>query len=230
MRRSGKDRGNRSMNWFILLGILVVVGFIFDREIYFYEGAHLGPRIQSWLYDRWSEKYDKGKHESQLHDDEILAQPLLELLGEIPEPFVLDFATGTGRLSIALLSRPEFHGRIIALDISRGMLEQAAAKMNSRVGLRDGDPLSRSVPSIEFLRHQSIPLPFADGIFDAVCCLEVLELLPNAQAALNEMSRLLRPGGVLLTSRGTEASGRRAKVKNAAEMTSMLQVSGFENI
>ncbi len=206
------------MNWVIAVIVLVVIGFIFDREVYFYEGARLGPRLQSWLYDRWSIKYDAGKRQSQLHDDEMLAQPLLEKLNDVPDPFILDFATGTGRLSFALMNRSEFNGRIIALDISQGMLEQAVSKLYSRA------------ERVEFLRHRSMPLPFPDATFDAVCCLEVLELLPDTQAALHEMSPLLRPGGSLLTSRGTEESGRRAKVKSKVEMTSMLEASGFENI
>lgn len=216
------------MYWIIVLIVLVVVGFVLDREIYFYEGAHLGPRLQSWLYDRWSKKYDAGKRESQLRDNEMLAQPLVDKLKDVPEPFILDFATGTGRLSYALLSRSDFKGRIIALDISQGMLEQAAAKI-SRVEHRGYSERSRSA-AVELIRHQSMPLPFPDAAFDAVCCLEVLELLPDAQAALNEMSRLLRPGGILLTSRGTEKSGRKAKVKSAAELASILQKRGFENI
>lgn len=91
------------MIWIIIVAALVVIGFILDREIYFYEGVHFGPRLQAWLYDRWSRKYDEDKRASQLHDDEMLAQPLLNGLREIPEPFVLDFATGTGRLSFAFL-------------------------------------------------------------------------------------------------------------------------------
>jgi SAM-dependent methyltransferase len=98
------------------------------------------------------------------------------------------------------------------------MLDQAAIKLSEH---RD---------RVELLRQQSMPLPFPDAAFDAVCCLEVLELLPDAQAALHEMSRLLRPGGLLLTSRGTEESGRKAKVKSEAELSSTLQASGFENI
>jgi ubiquinone/menaquinone biosynthesis C-methylase UbiE len=206
------------MNWIMGVMIVLIVGFLLDREIYFYEGAHLGPRLQSWLYDRWSRKYDAGKRQSQLQDDEMLATPLLEKLSDVGEPFLLDFATGTGRLSYALVHKPEFKGRIIAVDLSQGMLEQAAAK------------LGKTPASVTLLRHQSFPLPFPDETFDAVCCLEVLELLPDAQAALHEMSRLLRPGGVLLTSRGTEESGRRAKVKSEAQLTSMLQLSGFETI
>ena len=40
--------------WLVVLALLVFVGYLLDREIYFYEGVHLGPRAQAWLYDRWS--------------------------------------------------------------------------------------------------------------------------------------------------------------------------------
>ena len=228
--------------WLAVFAILVLIGFVLDREIYFYEGVHLGPRVQAWLYDRWSRKYDKGKRESQLHDDEMLAQPLLDALNatRVPEPFVLDFATGTGRLSYALMSRPEFKGRILALDLSQGMLEQAASKLglraperaSGRCERRDSDLLdrSRSAFSVELLRHISLPLPFPDAAFDAVCALEVLELFPNMEAPLAELTRVLRPGGILLTSRGTEESGRRAKVRSRTELTALLERSGLENV
>ena len=118
------------MNWIIGIAVLVIVGYLLDREVYFYEGAHLGPRVQAWLYDRWSRKYDEGKRESQSRDGEMLAPPLLDALKGVPEPFVLDFATGTGRLSYALTSQPEFKGHIVALDLSQGMLEQAVEKLS----------------------------------------------------------------------------------------------------
>jgi len=207
------------MNWIILVIVLVIVGFILDREVYFYEGVHLGPRVQAWLYNRWSKKYDQSKHASQLRDNEMLAQPLLDALKAtpVPEPFILDFATGTGRLSYALASRPEFKGHIIALDLSQGMLEQAASK------------LSRYLDRVELLCHQSLPLPFPDAAFDVVCALEVLELFPNMDKPLAELTRVLRPGGILLTSRGTEESGRKAKVKSRLDYGVLLTQHGFES-
>jgi ubiquinone/menaquinone biosynthesis C-methylase UbiE len=216
------------MNWIVVIAMLVFFGYLLDREIYFYEGVHLGPRVQAWLYDRWSKKYDAGKRESQLRDDEMLAEPLVDKLKDIPEPFILDFATGTGRLSIALLKRKEFKGRIVALDLSQGMLEQAATKLNINIKGK-GDPVP-SVARVELLRHTSLPLPFPDAAFDAVCCLEVLELFPGMEAPLAELARVLRRGGILLTSRGTEESGRKARVKSKADFTVLLDKFGMNDV
>lgn len=208
------------MTWAIMIGLLLVIGFLLDREVYFYEGVHFGPRVQAWLYDRWSKKYDEGKRASQLQDDEMLARPLLEAAKELSEPFVLDFATGTGRLSCALLNRPDFKGHIIALDLSQGMLEQAVSKLSRY----------RSAASVELLRHPSLPLPFPDSTFDVVCALEVLELFPGMEEPLRELERILCPGGVLLTSRGTEESGRKARIKSKSEFVALLEAHGFENV
>jgi hypothetical protein len=41
---------------------------------------------------------------------------------------------------------------------------------------------------------------------------------------------VLRPGGFFLTSRGTEESGRKAKVKSVDAFTSLLEGNGFENV
>jgi len=216
--------------WLVILIVLIVIGYVLDREIYFYEGVRLGPRVQAWLYDRWAKKYDESKHESQLRDTEMLARPLLDLLKDVPEPFILDFATGTGRLSFALLSQPDFKGNIIALDLSQGMLEQAAEKLKGLDTSETSTRSTRPTERVEFLRHVSLPLPFPDAAFDVVCCLEVLELFPNMDKPLAELTRVLRPGGIMLTSRGTEESGRKAKVKSKPFFTALLEKYGMTKV
>jgi ubiquinone/menaquinone biosynthesis C-methylase UbiE len=204
--------------WIVGVIIVIAILVILDREIYFYEATHLGPRVQSWLYDRWAAKYDSDKRESQAHDAEVLARPMVQLLIDHPDALVLDVATGTGRLPVALLSEPEFQGRIIALDISREMLVRAAEKL---IPFED---------RVTLIRQPSFPLPFPDASFDVVCCMEALEVMPNMEQPLRELARVLRPGGIFLTTRGTEASGRKAKVKSAETFTALLETFGFEQI
>lgn len=201
----------------IVLFLILLYLFV-DREIYFYEGTHLGTRLQGWLYDRWAKKYDEGKRASQEHDAEMLARPILDRLAGAPQPLILDLATGTGRLPLALLREPAFGGSIVALDISLGMLQQAALK------------LADYKTGVTLVRQQGWPLPFSDESFDVVCCLEALEVMPEMETPLAELFRLLRPGGTLVTSRGTEASGRRAKVVSAEAFTRLLERHGFVEV
>lgn len=206
--------------WVIAILALLLAGlYIFvDQEIYFYEGVHLGKTVQGWLYDRWAKKYDEGKRESQAHDAERLAAPLLAALTGMPRPAVLDLATGTGRFPLALLTEPGFDGHVIGLDISEGLLAQAAVKLAAHPG------------RFELRLQQEFPLPFPDASFDVVSCLEALEMMPEMKTTLTELNRVLKPGGILVTSRGTEASGRKAKVVGAVEFTLQLQRSGFEQV
>jgi SAM-dependent methyltransferase len=52
------------------------------------------------------------------------------------------------------------------------------------------------------LHHPAETLPFPDGAFDLVTCLETLEFLMDARSVLGELVRVLRPGGLLvLTNR-----------------------------
>jgi SAM-dependent methyltransferase len=101
---------------------------------------------------------------------------------------VLDVATGTGRLPITLLKQAGFRGRVIGLDGSRAMLAQAA---------RDTQTIA---DRLTLIWHEVNHLPFDENTFDAVTCIEALEFFPDTREALNEIIRVLRPGGILLVT------------------------------
>ena len=216
------------MIWIGLLSILLALAILYWLFI-LSEGVYLGQKAVIALYDWGAPSYDRIKQVQPHHDAQHLAGPLMAALlpktsapqhpaaPPLPKPrrsgveylrvgvpappkrdgvpVILEVATGTGRLPLALLRQWDFHGRVVGLDLSRKMLSVArhrtAAQLH-RVGL---------------IREDALALPFPDGCFDAVTCIEALEFLPNPWAALREMARVLRPGGQLLISNraGTDA-------------------------
>lgn len=95
---------------------------------------------------------------------------------------VLDLATGTADLAIELARQGA--ARVVALDFSRQMLRGAAEKLH-RLGH----------PRIELVCADAMRLPFPDATFDACTIGFGLRNLPDYQAGIAEMARVLRPGG-----------------------------------
>ncbi|WP_374687132.1 class I SAM-dependent methyltransferase [Promineifilum sp.] len=196
------------MSWLpavlLLLLLLVALGWLLHWLLIRTEGIFLGRRIVVWLYDLAAGRYDALKQFDPDTESAFVTWPLLRRLrsetgflgrNSVSNALVLDVATGTGRLPFFLLNEPGFDGRVVGLDASAGMLAQARAKL-APFGQRAA-----------LVRQSAQALPFADAAFAAVTCLEALEFLPDDAAALGEMARVLRPGGVLLVTRrqGPEA-------------------------
>lgn len=178
------------MTWLIFVALAAVIAAALWYLLIKTEGIYLGRGMVIWLYDLYAGRYDDIKQYDPVTEDMFLAQPILERLDDARAPLVLDVATGTGRLPLALLEQPGFQGRIIALDLSRKMLARAATKL-APFGER-----------VALLHQPAEVLPFPDGAFDLVTCLEALEFVMDARAVLGEMVRVLRPGGLLvLTNR-----------------------------
>jgi ubiquinone/menaquinone biosynthesis C-methylase UbiE len=188
------------MIWVVLgLGLLglIVLGLLAYWQLVIAEGTYLGPRIVALMYD-WSAKaYERIKQYSPGDEQWFLGLPLARSLELIPAPLVLDVATGTGRLPRALLRQPPFEGRVIGLDLARRMLTEAV------------DRTAQFADRLTYIWQDARDLPFDDDTFDAVTCLEALEFTPDPREVLAELVRVLRPGGVLLT---TNRIGRDAKL------------------
>jgi ubiquinone/menaquinone biosynthesis C-methylase UbiE len=168
----------------IVLGLVALVYW----QLIIAEGTYLSPRVVAWTYDLVARRYDGIKQFQPRDESWFVAGPVLRALHAVYQPVVLDVATGTGRLPLALL-RNHFHGQIVGLDLSPGMLKQARAKLQAY-----GDD------QVCLIRQDASRLPFDDETFDAVTCLESLEFMPRPLDALAEMVRVLAPGGMLFVT------------------------------
>jgi demethylmenaquinone methyltransferase / 2-methoxy-6-polyprenyl-1,4-benzoquinol methylase len=93
-----------------------------------------------------------------------------------PGDRVLDVCCGTGDLALAAA---EAGGKVTGVDFSEPMLERARAKGSA----------------IEWVSGDALALPFADGTFDAVTIGFGLRNLENAERGLEEIRRVIGPGG-----------------------------------
>ncbi|MFH1085881.1 MAG: methyltransferase domain-containing protein [Chloroflexota bacterium] len=160
------------------------------------EGTYVGPRLVALLYDWTATRYDRIKNLHFVDEARFIGLPLMAALEGRAAPLVLDVATGTGRVPLAVLNRLAPAWRFVGLDRSPGMLasaQRALADWSAQVALVRGDASA---------------LPFAEGTFDAVACLEALEFMDSWAAVVAELARVVRPGGVLLLSNRVGAEAR----------------------
>jgi SAM-dependent methyltransferase len=94
---------------------------------------------------------------------------------------VLDVACGTGIVARVVADRQGGAGRVVGVDVNAGMLS-VARRVRPELDWRQGDVGA---------------LPFPDHSFDRVLCQMALMFFPDRSAALREMARVTRPGGVV---------------------------------
>lgn len=208
------------MAWLALIvGLLLLAGLIYWQFI-LAEGAYFGPRVVVLLYDWAAGAYERIKQFDPGAEQWYLGLPLARALDPVSTPLVLDVGTGTGRLPRALLFQPRFHGRVVGLDLSRRMLAEGVSKLEPYTG------------RVTLIWQDAQELPFLDGTFDAVTCLEVLEFTPDPEAVVEELVRVLRPGGVLLTTNrvGPDARFLPGRALSPAEFRATLERLPLEEI
>ena len=108
---------------------------------------------------------------------------ILDMMGELTGAHVLDAGCGDGTLVCAAASQG---AEVTGIDSDSAMINAARSRA-ARAGVR---------PTL--LEGRVEQLPFPDASFDVVVSITVLCFVPDADAALREMARVLRPGGRLV--------------------------------
>lgn len=118
---------------------------------------------------------------------------------------VLDVAAGPGNFTKYLSDHLSGAGITIGFDISEQMIRRA---------VRDNRG-----PHAAYMRGDAQSLPFADNTFDAVCCFAALYLIPNPLTVVDELVRVLRPGGriAIMTSYGRNVAPVRSVLGAVSE-------------
>ncbi len=99
---------------------------------------------------------------------------------------VLDFGCGPGNISVGLAEAVRPDGEMHGIDMEPSQIELAQA-------------VAASMGHDNAIFHVAdvADLPFEDGFFDAAHCHNVLMHIPDTRAALAEVKRVLRPGGLI---------------------------------
>lgn len=91
---------------------------------------------------------------------------------------VLDVACGTGFVTMRINEVSGVNCKLTGLDVNEGMLNAA-----------------RKNPGVDWQLGSATAMPFPDASFDVVLCQQGLQYFPDRQVAMNEIARVLAPGG-----------------------------------
>ena len=136
------------------------------------------------MFDRISPKYDQLNHLLSFNIDKIWRRKTAKAVAKRQPKTILDLATGTADLAIALAKRNP-QADIVGIDIAEKMLDIGRDKvvkqgLENQIELRMGDAAS---------------LPFDDNTFDAVTVAFGVRNFEDMERGLAEIQRVLQPQG-----------------------------------
>ncbi|HET6345776.1 MAG TPA: ubiquinone/menaquinone biosynthesis methyltransferase, partial [Myxococcota bacterium] len=136
------------------------------------------------MFDRIAPRYDLLNHLMSFGLHHLWRRRLVKALALKRRARVLDVATGTADVALAICAAHR-DAEVVGLDPSHAMLDVgvrkvAASEARGRVQLVPGDAQS---------------LPYPNASFDAACISFGIRNVPDRQRGLQEMARVVKPGG-----------------------------------
>ncbi len=139
----------------------------------------------SYMFDNIAKHYDFLNIFLSMGIDRVWRRKVVKLLRPKQPKKILDIATGTGDLAIALSKTGA--KEIVGVDISKGMLKLAVDKIKRK----------KLTDRISVQLADSEALPFSDLTFDAITVAFGIRNFQNPEKGLKEMFRTLNIGGTL---------------------------------
>ena len=139
-------------------------------------------RVQRYGWDAAASHYHSG-WEQQLvsaHDT------LLEMAKVRPGQSVIETACGSGLVTLRLSKAVGPHGQVIATDLSQGMIDDLLMRTQAA-----------SIDNVIALRMPAEKLDQPNSAFDSSICALGLMYTPNPDRAIDEMARVVSPGGTV---------------------------------
>lgn len=154
-----------------------------------------------------------------------------------PGDLVLDAGAGFGRHAFETARRG---GRIVALDYAQ---DEVVGTRNTFAAMVEAGEIEAQ-NYVAVLRGDATRLPFANGSFDRIVTSEVLEHIQDDVAAIAELVRVLKPGGVLAATvpawlpekvnwalsdeyHAPKAAGGHVRIYSATELAAKLRAAGL---
>ncbi|MCF8225195.1 MAG: ubiquinone/menaquinone biosynthesis methyltransferase [Bacteroidales bacterium] len=141
------------------------------------------------IFDRIHHRYDLLNHILSFGLDlrwrKILAGWALSDLMNINNPRILDLASGTGDMSIAIKRKID-SSEIVCMDVSANMLQHAENKINRK-----------GMEGFDFIQGDASEMSLESSEFDAVTTSFGIRNFPSLEHSMEECLRVLKPGGSL---------------------------------
>ncbi|MAU26300.1 MAG: bifunctional demethylmenaquinone methyltransferase/2-methoxy-6-polyprenyl-1,4-benzoquinol methylase UbiE [Muricauda sp.] len=157
------------------------------KQVTPYKSSEKGKKDQvTKMFDAISKEYDGLNRVISFGTDVKWRKKVVALVGAKSPKSVLDIATGTGDLAIALAQTGA--EKVVGLDISPGMLEVGKTKVD-KANLQE---------TVEMVIGDSENLAYDDNTFDAVTVAFGVRNFENLEKGLSEIYRVLKPSGIFV--------------------------------